>query len=106
MIAAEFTQYLLPDGRTKEVTIDISDDLRSQYENIRNAGARLECEVLTTSEVSLTITDPEEGVDFAIQVVPNGPDVPKAVDRLIRGFSDEDYFAWQDELSRQPLEDT
>lgn len=95
MINAEFTQYILPDGWTKSVTIDVADDLRMHIEAIKNMGAKLECEVLTTGEVSLTITDPEEG-DFDIELVPNGPEVVGAVDRLIRRFTQEQYQAWQE----------
>jgi hypothetical protein len=37
--------------------------------------------MLTTGEISLTIADDDGDVD--IEVVPNGPEVPAAVDRLI-----------------------
>jgi len=65
-------------------------DLRPRLDAIKVAGLRLECEVLTTGEVSLTITDPEEG-DFDSEVVANGPGVPSAIDRLIRRFDVEVY---------------
>ena len=38
-----------------------------------------------TSEVSLTITDDES--DHAVEVVPNGPGMGEAVDRLVLGFA-------------------
>lgn len=47
-------------------------------------GFRFECEQLTTGDVSLTISD-DDG-DYAFQVVPNGSDVPGAVDRLVLEF--------------------
>ena len=50
------------------------------------AGFRLECEMLTTREVSLTIFDIDKEEDVAIRVVPNGPQVPPAVDDLILGY--------------------
>lgn len=97
MITAEFTQYLRPNGTPKPVTINIADDLSGHLDAIGKVGARLECEVLTTGEVSLTIFDPELEQDFDIELVPNGPGVPDAVDRLIRRFTQEQYQAWQGE---------
>ena len=95
MIPVEFTQYLRPDGRQKSVTMHVADDLCSQYEAIKEVGARLECEVLMTEEVSLTIFDPSSEDDFDMELEQNGPDVPAAVDRLIRRFKQVEYRTWQ-----------
>jgi hypothetical protein len=95
MIAVEFTQYLRPDGRTKPATINVADDLSTHIEVIKRMGARLECEVLMPDMVSLTISDPELEEDFDMELVPNGPGVLDAVDRLIRRFTQEQYHAWQ-----------
>ncbi len=95
MIAVQFTQYLRPDGRTKLITLSVADDLFANVEAIKNIGARLECEVLMNGIVSLTICDPDEGDDFDIRLTANGPDVPKAVDDLIRQFTEKKYRDWQ-----------
>jgi hypothetical protein len=76
-----FTQFLRPDGRRKTVTIERPPEVEANAKRIADAGLRFECEVLTTNEVSLTIADDDE--DLAFEVVPNGPDVPNAVDRLL-----------------------
>jgi hypothetical protein len=81
-----FTQYLLPDGRTRPTAFDAPDDVAARARAIIAAGHRFECEVLTTGEVSLTIHDVENGEDLAIEVVPNGPEVPEAVVRLVESF--------------------
>ncbi len=86
MQTAHFTQFMLPDGRQKQVEMDVADDLAANLAAIDAAGARLECEILTTGQVSLTIFDPESETDYDIELVTNGPEVPKAVDRLIRRF--------------------
>lgn len=88
-----FTQYMRPDGRslerlfgrTKDVTIDRPDHVADKAQQIIAAGYRFECEILSTGEVSLTITDDE--ADHAIEVVPNGPGMGEAVDRLVLGFA-------------------
>ena len=83
-----FTQYLRPDGRPKRVTIERSAAIESKAADILKQGLVFECEVLHDGTISLTITDPDEG-DLAIELCPNGPAVPEAVDRLIEGFRAE-----------------
>lgn len=77
-----FTQYMRPDGRAVPVMIARPVDIAEKARSIIARGLCFECEHLTTGDVSLTITDPDEG-DVDIEVVPNGPDVPAAVDRLV-----------------------
>lgn len=82
----EFTQYLLPDGRKTNVWIERPQAVVDRAQRIRAQGFRFEVEMLSDMEtVSLTITDDE--MDHAIEVVPNGPAVPEAVDRLINNFA-------------------
>ena len=80
----EFTQYLRPDGRPKQIVIDRPQHLYEKARQIIESGYWFEAEVLTTGEVSLTVSDAHG--DHAFEIVPNGPDVPAAVDRLIAGF--------------------
>lgn len=81
-----FTQYLRPDGRAIPVTIDMPDEVHAKAIAIIAAGYRFEVEHLTTGHASLTIFDPGEEVDVAIEVVPNGPEVPEAIERMVLGF--------------------
>lgn len=86
MQSIQFTQYLMPDGRKAEVTIDRPDDIAVKAREIIARGFRFECEMLSDREsISLTITDPDEG-DLDIEVVQNGPEVPLAVDRMVLRF--------------------
>lgn len=84
--AIPFTQYKRPDGRQVPVTIHRSDEIAAKAHAIINAGYRFECEVLMDGTCSLTIHDPHEEDDVAIQTCENGPPVLDAVDRLITGF--------------------
>lgn len=79
-----FTQYLRPDGKKQLIFIDRPDEIATVAKHVTDKGFRFEAEVLTTGHVSLTVFDPEDEVDIAIKVVPNGPEVVEAVDELVR----------------------
>lgn len=81
-----FTQYLRPNGRRAFVEIDRPDKIVDIAENLIKAGYCFEVEHLTTGQASFTIHDVNNDVDVAIAVVPNGPEVPEAVDQMIEGF--------------------
>lgn len=80
-----FTQYLRPRGDRLYVHIEVAPELAAKAHAIIARGLAFECEELSTGQVSLTITDPEEG-DLDIRVVPNGPGVREAVEDLISRF--------------------
>lgn len=81
----EFTQYLMPHGRQIAVRIECPEDVAAKARGIIAAGFRFECEMLNDyTTISLTIVG--DKADHAIEVVPNGPEVPKAVDRMILDF--------------------
>lgn len=83
-----FTQYLRPDGHKITVGICRPDHIERKARLITNLGYEFEVELLTTGHVSLTIRDAidPDTPDVAIELVPNGPLVPDAVDRLITNF--------------------
>jgi hypothetical protein len=80
-----FTQYLRPDGRQTDVSIDRPDDISSLATKIIELGYRFECEHLSTGHASLTIAGADDDED--IEVVTNGPEVPAAVDRMVKRFA-------------------
>jgi len=77
-----FLQYLRPHGERRSVHIDRSPDIEGMARLFIASGGRFECEELRTGDVSLTAC--KFGRDVAIEVVPNGPLVEAAVDRLVR----------------------
>jgi hypothetical protein len=82
-----FTQYLRPDGRTRDEWIDgRPPEIEQLAQQFIAAGGKFEAEVLTTGYVSLTAVFEmnDEMEDIAIRVVPNGPEVLTAVDELVR----------------------
>jgi hypothetical protein len=81
-----FTQYLRPRGEKKEITIHRPELIAAKAKELVTAGWALEAEVLMTGEVSLTCELCDDAGDLIadfIEVVPNGPEVPIAVDRMI-----------------------
>jgi len=83
-----FTQFLMPNGRQTQVTIERPDEICEQAHKLVEAGWRLEIEVLATGTISMTVerdidTDEDEIVCSAHEICNNGPAVPDAVDKLI-----------------------
>ena len=81
------TQYLRPHGTKRKINKEVSDDVYAKGLEIIEAGYALEAEVLTTGEVSFTIADYANGVDVAIELSPNGPEVDDAFNRMILNFN-------------------
>ncbi len=84
-MAIPFTQYLRPDGRRHRVTIQLDVVTEDKARKIIERGLTFETEVLANGLVSFTITDEEEG-DLAIEISPNGPNVPEAIKKLVADF--------------------
>jgi DNA-binding IclR family transcriptional regulator len=84
-----FTQYMRPDGRKEQTSIDRPDEIERLASLIRAHGYRFESECLGTAtlNVSLTIFDPAMDEDVAIELCNNGPDVLAAVDKLVTEFA-------------------
>lgn len=85
--AIPFTQYLLPRGERRAVHVYRPYAIAARAKQILALGYTFECEVLTTSQVSLSITG--KNTDVYIEIVNNGPEVLAAVDRLVMAFDGE-----------------
>lgn len=81
----DFVQFLRPDGRRREVQIKVDHGTEARAGELRLAGCRFETEILTTGEVHLSVEmDDDEGeIVMANEVVPNGPGIKEAVERLV-----------------------
>ena len=85
-----FTQYLMPDGRTRDQWVKRPDEIELLAAQLEAQGCRFECEILRTGHVSLTCSREEcdgETDVLAIEVCENGPGVLWAVDRLVHTAS-------------------
>ena len=84
MLVIPFTQYILPDNRRAIRRFAVPDpggELAVVARDVTDRGARFECRVLRTGEVSLTITGDIYG-DLFIQVVPSS-EVDIAIIKLL-----------------------
>lgn len=81
---ADVIQYLLPDGRTVPVAVELPVSTRTKYEAMEDAGCRFEAEVLTTGAVSVTIFHVQQEIDVDIQIVKNGPTVSSALIEMLQ----------------------
>lgn len=88
-----FTQYLRPDGRKIPVDIDMPPPIEHLALQFIKAGGRYEVEELPAGIVSLTAVHQVCGQDddIAIELCPNGPAIPLAVEKLVRAS-----IAWLD----------
>lgn len=85
----EFMQFLRPDGRRKQVYIEVGAEVKAMADKLLAAGCRFEIEVLSTGHVSMEVVRPEacdedDYAPLASELVSNGPGVVGAVCRMIR----------------------
>ena len=82
-----WTQHLLPDGRTKPITMLVSNEHDEKIQTLLDAGYTFHAEMLRTGAISLTCEnpcdDPEDVEDIAIELVSNGPGMKEAALRVL-----------------------
>ena len=93
-------QFQLPDGRQKELEIEIDDKCEAKYQDILSSGSRLTVEALTTGEVSQTIECSE--FDYDITLTP-GSDFEQnktALEEMILRFDKDMCLLQQKEFAQ------
>jgi hypothetical protein len=84
-MAIKFTQFVHPHGRKVPVAIDHTPEVEALAEEMVKQGCLFEIEVLPgMGMVNMDIQPPDGAGVFAVEVVPNGPEVVEAVERLVR----------------------
>jgi hypothetical protein len=68
---------MMPNGREVRSSTELPMDSHAAYLEMQKHGCRFEAEMLTTGQVSVTISDGKGDVD--IEVSPNGPEVQKGM---------------------------
>lgn len=79
---ANLTQFIRPDARQVAVACDLPIEVEPLYQQMLNDGCRLECEVLRTGEVSVTVSDGDNDIDFSI--TPNTPLVHNGIVDMLK----------------------
>ncbi len=81
---AQLTQYVRPAGTPKRVTTPLPIEVEPLYGQMLKAKCRLDVEVLTTSEVSVTVTHYEDKIDIDCSVTANGPAVQPGIVAMLK----------------------
>ena len=63
---ADVIQFIRPDGRKEYHTFKLPIEVEAYYKDMVDNGCRLESEVLTTGDVSVTISDGESDLDISL----------------------------------------
>lgn len=74
MFQARVTQFVRPNGNKRMLYVDLPQDLHEYYVSMIGSKCRLEAEILTTGEISLTVSNDEEDIDC--RIVQNEGDKP------------------------------
>ncbi len=85
-MSISFTQFLMPDGRKRQTSIDRPPAIELLALSLSDAGHRFEIEMLTTGEVSMTVeADGEDGEDIvrSHKICANGPAVLEKIDAMV-----------------------
>ena len=99
------TQFLRPDGRIKNVWVEIHDECRAKYLRILALGCHLTAEVLSTGRVAQAITFKEYG-DYDMEIT-SGDDVQENIDmleHLIFNFDEGDFLEWRRQRAQEDSE--
>jgi hypothetical protein len=84
MTAIPFTQFLPPDDRERQLSIERPADIMAKAEEILFAGYHFEIEELQTGEIHMTVSEGDE--DFDGEICTNDEAIPDTVDILINRF--------------------
>jgi hypothetical protein len=80
-----FTQYFMPDGHQKPMSVKVEDAVSAFAQSLIAKGYRFECEMLSDYQtISLTVVNPEDTQDIAIVLCQNGPEVIPSVSKLVK----------------------
>ena len=78
------TQFMRPDGRKCKVSTELPIELKDKYDLMIKSGCRLETEVLSTGQVSSTISDAK--TDQYMLITKNNEHVKDAVISMLEEF--------------------
>ena len=77
-----FTQYLMPDGRTTEVTIDMPANVEQAAHALIAKGCHFDIEMLSTGLISMTCEKDDDLI--SIEVCSNDERVVAGVEKIVK----------------------
>lgn len=86
-MSVKFTQFILPHGRTREITISLAPEVETKADKLLQRGYNFEIEILSTGQISATINHSSLDYDAAITVCNNNAEVPLAISKMLMEFN-------------------
>ncbi len=77
-----FTQYLMPNGKQKEVSIEMPSDIEATAHDLLGKGCRFDIEMLSTGLVSMTCEKGDEVL--AIEICENNEKILTGVETIVK----------------------
>lgn len=87
-------QFMRPSGLRRAMQAPVRPEVKAMWHEIADDGYVLTAELVPGGTVHMTISSDEE--DVAGRLVPNGPQVPRAMDAMITEYHDEHYGGHKD----------
>lgn len=69
----KLTQFLMPNGRRKEISVALPGKLQGRCKEILDEGFTFSCEMLQTGAIALYISDDAAEEDLVCEIAENGP---------------------------------
>lgn len=95
-------QFVRPHGGRRELSFELTDDLKTQMELIQSCGCEITCEQLQTQKAAQYVTH-EKG-DFDITISACGNDANKALEEMIRRFDKTEFETWLESMKEEDSE--
>lgn len=77
----EITQFMRPSGRTVATSTPLPVNTKTKYFDMLKANCHFEAEVLSTGEISLTVSNSTSDVDC--EITSNGPEVQAGLVKML-----------------------
>lgn len=91
---AQVTQYLRPDGRQRELELEIPDEYQQQYNLIHSYGCRLTCEQMMNGEAAQYISHKDGDFDIKLTPAYDRKAADKALLQMIKSFDKNEFDKW------------
>lgn len=101
MLRIEVIQYCRPDGKRITTSIQAPDEYREQYELIHSCGCILTAEMLTTGQISQTISNTDGDFALAISPAKSLDEAFQVMLKMISEFDKTRFEQWNKQFSEE-----
>lgn len=98
---ARVTQYLRPDGRQREVELEIPDEYQQQYDLIYSCECRITCEQMMSGQAAQYISHKHGDFDIKLTPADDRKAADKALLQMIKAFDKNEFDKWVAEFEEE-----